>query len=942
MPSIFLSHSSQDDRLAAALEAWLRGNGFDDLFVDHADIRSGDKWTEALRRAKGSCRVVLCLVTPAWLSSDECFGEFTAGWYAGRRIIPLLALGGAALDEKQQLRLRRLLSEDQGADLSKAGAPAALDLDSDPGVAEPLKAGLRAAGALARVGLDPYAFEIDRTVRPEPFPGLQSFGDTDADAAVFFGRSDAIARCLEDLREMRATGDRRVYALLGASGSGKSSLLKAGLLPRLRRERAWLALRVFRPGIDPLYNFAEAIALTAAQLDLERSPGALRDALRDAWRGKADLRKTLDEIMAPLKLRAHRADATVLIAVDQGEELARAEGESADALAAYLKAALAEATEGEPTPYAVVVTVRTDTMPELEASRRIEGLVARSQNVRTLPVYSFDTAIEQPAARYGVEIEPALVEALMEEIGTEDALPILAFSLQRLWRQYEKERRIRKANYDSIGKLSGLIEDAAERALRGIDPLAPQAPIEGKLSDARDKQGAQVFLPSLAQVNEGGAVIRRVARLSAFDEAGKQLLGAFDKWRLVVTRGEGVEVAHEAMFREWPRFQAWLAPEKARLEALRGVETAAASWDAKQRKPDDLTHRGRRLAEAAALDKVPDYKAQLDRSPLARAYLEACRRAQRRRRTIAAAAALAAVCSPLAAIYAADALEHMARERAAARAAAYVPTAPVLATGQRAGTLPPGSSFRDCAHCPEMVVIPGDAFMMGSSDEEEFREKDEGPQHRVAIATFAVGKFDATFDDWEACVADGGCRSNSRPDDRGWGRGRHPVISVSWTDAEEYVHWLAARTGKPYRLLTEAEWEYAARARTATPYWTGASIDSSQAEFNTGPQRTYPVGSYAPNPFGLYDMVGNVWQWLEDCYLPDYGSTPTDGSAAVASGCLEHVLRGGSWIDLPRYLRSALRFKLLYTVTGDSIGFRVARGLSPATAASAAPAEGGR
>ena len=257
MATVFLSHASRNDDLASQLEVWLTSQGFDDLFVDHSDIRGGDKWTEALRRAKGAARVVLCLVTPRWLASDECFGEFTSAWYAGQRIVPLLA-GTVALDEVQTKRLRRVLGEDQGFDLSAALIDGILDLDANPEIAEPLKAGLRAAGALAKIGLDPEAFEVDLKTLPTPYPGLQSFGDTDGDAAIFYGRSPEIAHCLEELREMRANGVRQPYAILGASGSGKSSLLKAGVLPRLRRERGWLVLRTLRPGADPECNTPRA------------------------------------------------------------------------------------------------------------------------------------------------------------------------------------------------------------------------------------------------------------------------------------------------------------------------------------------------------------------------------------------------------------------------------------------------------------------------------------------------------------------------------------------------------------------------------------------------------------------------------------------------------------------------------------------------------------
>jgi TIR domain len=678
VPTIFLSHSSRNDGLASSLEAWLRREGFDDLFLDHASIRSGDKWRDALRQAKGSCRIVLCLVTAEWLASDECYGEFTAGWYAGRRIMPLLALAGGVLDEKQKLRLERILGEDQAADLGVAGAPSGLDLDAHPEVGEPIKAGLRAAGALVRLGLDPFAFEIDRVARPEPFPGLESFRDTDADAAIFFGRSAEIAQCLEDLREMRATGDRRAYAIQGASGSGKSSLMKAGVLPRLRRERAWLALRSFRPGSDPLLGLAGAIAETAADLGESRSAGAIRSALLNAWRAantdwqaavsalpaelandakaaRLDvierarllrLRAALDTATAILRARADRLNATILIAMDQGEELARAEGESADALADFLRSMLADLSEGgAPVLWMVCFTVRSDSFQELQAAERFRGIPTRPADIRSLPIFRFCHAIEQPASRYGVELEPKLVDALIEDASGSDALPLLAFTLQRLWRQFSAEGRIRLENYAVVGKLHGLIEDAAERALRGLDPSAARGPLEDDmpLGGAHDKAAAGVFVPCLARLNERGAAIRRVAQYQDFDDAGRRLLAHFDRWRLVVRSGATVEVAHEALFRVWPRFKSWLAPEKARLEALRGLESAAAAWGSKGQAAHELIHRGRRLAEARALDQFVDYRRQLDRNPEARAYLAACRAAAGRRRLMAGAALLTAV-----------------------------------------------------------------------------------------------------------------------------------------------------------------------------------------------------------------------------------------------------------------------------------------------------------
>jgi len=283
MPVLFVSHASKDDGQASALEAWLCASGFGDIFVDHHSIAGGDKWGEALRASAGACRVVLCLVTPNWLSSIECFSEFRAAWYMGKRIIPLFLLPPAqGLDEEAKKRFAQVCAEDQGIDLMPClNAESGLNIDADRDAASRLKTGLRAAGANSRVGLDPQAFATDAKLRPTPFPGLASFGDGDADAALFYGRSREIAHTLEELRKIRAERDLRPFVILGASGAGKSSLLKAGTIPRLRRETpAFLPLRAFRPGADPLLNFAEALSRTLADYGRREAHGLIRDRPR--------------------------------------------------------------------------------------------------------------------------------------------------------------------------------------------------------------------------------------------------------------------------------------------------------------------------------------------------------------------------------------------------------------------------------------------------------------------------------------------------------------------------------------------------------------------------------------------------------------------------------------------------------------------------------------
>jgi len=236
-------------------------------------------------------------------------------------------------------------------------------------------------------------------------------------------------------------------------------------------------------------------------------------------------------------------------------------------------------------------------------------------------------------------------------------------------------------------------------------------------------------------------------------------------------------------------------------------------------------------------------------------------------------------------------------------------------------------TFRDCPDCPEMVRIPAGSFVMGSTD----GDKDETPTHEVHIdKPLAAGKYEITFAEWDACAADASCK-NKQPSDEGWGRGRHPVVNVSWNDAKEYVVWLSGKTGKPYRLLTEAEWEYAARAGSTGRYAFGETLDAKQAKFSTGKQgvgETAEVGSFPANAWGLHDMHGNVWEWVEDCYLPSYDGASADGSPRSGPGCgANRVLRGGSWDYKPEDLRSALRYRLPPYYRVDEIGFRVAREL---------------
>jgi formylglycine-generating enzyme required for sulfatase activity len=254
----------------------------------------------------------------------------------------------------------------------------------------------------------------------------------------------------------------------------------------------------------------------------------------------------------------------------------------------------------------------------------------------------------------------------------------------------------------------------------------------------------------------------------------------------------------------------------------------------------------------------------------------------------------------------------------------------------------PGSDFTECATgCPTMVVVPAGKFMMGSPESEKGRDESEGPQHEVTIAKpFAAGRTEVTFAEWDVCVAAGACREAH---DSKWGRDERPVINVSWDDAKQYVAWLARITGKEYRLLTEAEWEYAARAGTTTAYSWGDDIGKGNANcYGCGSQwdvQTAPVGSFTPNDFGLYDMHGNVHEWVEDVWHGNYSGAPVGGSAWLeGADRRQRVIRGGAWSNHPPYLRAAFRGWETFdyyrngnvdNVGVNNVGFRLARTLNP-------------
>ena len=253
----------------------------------------------------------------------------------------------------------------------------------------------------------------------------------------------------------------------------------------------------------------------------------------------------------------------------------------------------------------------------------------------------------------------------------------------------------------------------------------------------------------------------------------------------------------------------------------------------------------------------------------------------------------------------------------------------LLIFGAGPATAKPGDIIKDCPDCPEMVEVPAGTFIMGHDG----RHALEGPAHTVTIARpFAIGVYEVTYDEWQACFDDGGCAR--MPDDHNWGQGRRPVININWQESHTFTQWLSDKTGYRYRLPSEAEWEYAARAGTTTIYWWGDEVGENlgncrDCKSQWSKKETAPVGSFTPNPFGLYDVHGNVWEMTQDCWNETHTGAPNDGAARHDGDCTYRTMRSGSWYYFSKNSRSSWRFRNDARIKSYGVGFRILREIPP-------------
>jgi hypothetical protein len=540
MARIFISHSSRDNDAAARMKAWLASQGFENTFLDKDEttgIPPGADWEKTLYREVEQSQAVVILQTPDWLASKWCFAEFTQARALGKAIFEVIETptGGTRI------------------------APDIQALDLTVGRADGLE---RLKRELVRIALDAQGgFKWDSS-RP-PFPGLLAFHEEDA--AIYFGRDHDTRRLIERLEARRAQGGTKLIALLGSSGSGKSSLLRAGVVPRLKRAgRNWIVTPPMRPADHPVD--ALAVALAAAS-----GPGDWRK-LRDGLTGP-DPKRAFVDLANDLRAKAGAGDAHILIPVDQAEELfGVACPNQARRFLEILSQALSESL-----PILAVMALRSDYLGHLQSAT---SLTARFEDFTLAPMAlaRIPEIIRGPAKVAGLYVEDAFVQQAARDAETADALPLLAFTLRELL-GWPSNKPLTLERYEALrDEKAGLtpLENAVRK--RADEVLADARPTEEELTALRES-----FVPAMVRVNDEGEYVRRPAQLDELPVKSHPLLERLAKARLLVMRQEGdarvVEVAHEALLRKWPSLKSWLDAEREFLIGKQQLEKDLCDWE---------------------------------------------------------------------------------------------------------------------------------------------------------------------------------------------------------------------------------------------------------------------------------------------------------------------------------------------------------------------------
>jgi WD40 repeat protein len=541
MARVFISHSSRDNEPAARIKTWLAEQGFETPFLDydkHGGIPPGADWEKTLYREIERSEAVIIIQTPNWLDSKWCFAEFTQARALGKSIFPIIETPTGDTLISPDIQALDLLSDREGGLEQLSSQLTEIALDAQGG----------------------FGWDASRP----PYPGLLAFQEEDA--ALYFGRDDDIRRLIERLDARRAQGGTKLIALLGASGSGKSSLLRAGVIPRLKRAgRNWVVLPPMRPQVRPVDELARSLSVACGgDMDWRK--------LREDLNGD-NLALTLSDIANDLRIKAGANEAQILLPIDQGEELfGAADPEQAQRFFEILNVALANDL-----PFIAVIAMRSDYLGLLQSA---EGLTARFEefSLGPMPLARIPQIIEGPARVAGLGIDEAFVHHAARDAQTEDALPLLAFALRELYDRAADDNYLSLNDYNALGDAKeGLtpLENAVRKA--ADDVLTEARPGEEELTALRE-----AFVPAMVRVNDQGEYVRRPARWDDLPNKAQALLEKLAKARLLIVSQDGddrmVEVAHEALLRKWPRLRAWLDDAREFLIGRQQLEVDLRDW----------------------------------------------------------------------------------------------------------------------------------------------------------------------------------------------------------------------------------------------------------------------------------------------------------------------------------------------------------------------------
>ncbi|MEQ1770332.1 MAG: TIR domain-containing protein [Devosia sp.] len=663
MGKIFISHSSVNNAEALAIDDWLHEQGWADTFLDldpRRGLVAGERWQAALKSAAESCELILIVISPDWAASRWCLAEFLLAKQMNKQIV-----GVVVQPTPYDTLPPELTAEWQLVDLTqgKMGWSKTIEPPRLPDAKEIAfsENGLARLGAgLQKAGLDPSHFPWPpaHDLGRAPYRGLLPL-DAD-DAGIFFGRDGMIVLTLDGLRGLRARAAPRFATVLGASGAGKSSFLRAGLLPRLSRDSAHFhVLPIVRPERAALtgeHGLAAALIAALAARGITKNRAEVRNAVLGGVEAVSAL---LKQIAVPVG-DAPDVPATLVLSVDQAEELLEP-GDAAAEAGPFLQL-LADLSRRDEPPLMVVFTIRSDNYGRLQDRVELEGTKPHHLiDLSPMPAGSYGDVIRGPARRLAaagksLELDEPLVDALLEDIhqgGGKDALPLLAFTLERLFHDYGSDGDLKLSEYDDLGRIRGAIEAAIAQALKAADGISA-IPADRAARLALLRRG---LIPWLAGIDpDTRAPRRRVARFSEVPEEARPLMQLMVEQRLLSTdkdeaTGETtIEPAHEALLRQWGALDGWLVEDSADLAQLEAVRRAATDWAANAKAAEFLIHKGSRLgaAEAAAdQDKFEAYLNSTDRE-----YLRGARDAENatvraamaaRLRTMVAAAVVGAV-----------------------------------------------------------------------------------------------------------------------------------------------------------------------------------------------------------------------------------------------------------------------------------------------------------